>query len=80
LFSAKVREILVQYIGDVAIYIRPNKLDRFDEVRSEIKEAARSVASALFTSYELKTEAGAPDKFQYHKIALVGHSLGSVIA
>jgi hypothetical protein len=80
LFSAKVREILVQYIGDVAIYIRPNKLDRFDEVRSEIKEAARSVASALFTSYELKAEAGAPDKFQYDKIALVGHSLGSVIA
>jgi hypothetical protein len=80
LFSAKVREILVQYVGDVAIYIRPNKLDRFDEVRSEIKEAARSVVSALFTSYELKAEAGAADKFQYDKIALVGHSLGSVIA
>jgi hypothetical protein len=80
LFSAKVREILVQYVGDVAIYVRPNKLDRFDEVRSQIKEAARSVALALFTSYELKAEAGAADKFQYDKIALVGHSLGSVIA
>jgi len=80
LFSAKVREILVQYVGDVAIYVRPNKLDRFDEVRSEIKEAARSAVSALFTSYELKAEAGAADKFQYDKIALVGHSLGSVIA
>jgi len=42
-----VREILVQYVGDVAIYVRSNKLDRFDAVRSEVKEAARSVVSAL---------------------------------
>jgi hypothetical protein len=80
LFSAKVREIMVQYVGDVAIYVRPNKLDRFDAVRSEIKEAARSVVSALFTSYELKTQPSDANKFQYDKIALVGHSLGSVIA
>jgi hypothetical protein len=80
LFSAKVREILVQYVGDVAIYVRPNQLDRFDAVRSEIKEAARSVVSALFTSHELKAQPGAASEFQYDKIALVGHSLGSVIA
>jgi hypothetical protein len=80
LFSAKVREIMVQYVGDVAIYVRPNKLDRFDAVRSEIKEAARSVASALFTSYEQKSQPSDANKFQYDKIALVGHSLGSVIA
>jgi hypothetical protein len=80
LFSAKVREIMVQYVGDVAIYVRPNKLDRFDAVRSEIKEVARSVVSALFTSYELKAQPGAASEFQYDKIALVGHSLGSVIA
>jgi hypothetical protein len=80
LFSAKVREIMVQYVGDVAIYVRPNKLDRFDAVRSEIKEAARSVVSALFTSYELKSQSSDANKFQYDKIALVGHSLGSVIA
>jgi hypothetical protein len=41
LFSTKVREIMVQYVGDVAIYVRPNKVDRFEVVRSEIKEAAR---------------------------------------
>ena len=80
LFSAKVREIMVQYVGDVAIYVRPNMLDRFDAVRSEIKEAARSVVSAMFTSYELKAQPGAASEFQYDKIALVGHSLGSVIA
>jgi hypothetical protein len=80
LFSGKVREIMVQYVGDVAIYVRPNQLDRFDTVRTEIKEAARSVVSALFTSYELKAQPGAASQFQYEKIALVGHSLGSVIA
>jgi hypothetical protein len=80
LFSAKVREILVQYVGDVAIYVRPNKLDRFDVVRSEIKEAARSVVSALFTAYAPTSQPGAVPEFQYDKIALVGHSLGSVIA
>jgi len=80
LFSAKVREILVQYVGDVAIYVRPNQLDRFEEVRSKIKEAARSVASALFTAYKLEPQPEAAPEFQYDKIALVGHSLGSVIA
>ncbi len=74
-FSAKVRELMVQYVGDVAIYVTSNKLDRFDEVRSKIKETARTVASAVFTAYE----SGEP-KFLYDKIAVVGHSLGSVIA
>jgi hypothetical protein len=76
LLSAKVREIMVQYVGDVAIYVRPNKLDRFDEVRSEIKEAARSVVSAIFTAYAGPNS----DQFLYDRVALVGHSLGSVIA
>ena len=40
-FSAKVRALMVQYVGDVAIYVTSNKLDRFDEVRSKIKETAR---------------------------------------
>jgi hypothetical protein len=75
LFSAKVRELIVQYVGDVAIYVTPAKLDRFDEVRSKIKEAARSVASAIFTAYEPNTT-----KFLYEHVAVVGHSLGSVIA
>jgi hypothetical protein len=74
-FSAKVRELMVQYVGDVAIYVTSNKLDRFDEVRSMIKETARTVASAVFTAYD----SGEP-KFLYDKIAVVGHSLGSVIA
>jgi hypothetical protein len=75
-FSAKVREIMVQYVGDVAIYVCPNKLDRFDKVRNEIKEAARSVVSAIFTAYAGPNN----NKFLYDRVAIVGHSLGSVIA
>ena len=76
LFTAKVREILVQYVGDVAIYVSANKLDRFDRVfRNEIKEAARSVVSSIFTAYDLNTNA-----YLYDRVALVWHSLGSVIA
>ena len=74
-FSAKVRELMVQYVGDVVIYITSNKLDRFDEVRSKIKETARTVASAVFTAYDSDVP-----KFLYDKVAVVGHSLGSVIA
>jgi hypothetical protein len=75
-FSAKVREVLVQFVGDVAIYVRPNKLDRFDQVRNEIKKAAHDVASAIFTAYSGPNSNG----FLYDRVALVGHSLGSVIA
>jgi len=74
-FSGKVRDLMVQYVGDVAIYVTSHKLDRFDEVRSKIKETARTVASAVFTAYD-----SAEPKFLYDKIAVVGHSLGSVIA
>jgi hypothetical protein len=35
----------------------------FGAVRTEIKDAARSVASALFTSYELQSDPGAAPKF-----------------
>jgi hypothetical protein len=80
MFSAKVREIMVQYVGDVAIYVRPNKLDRFDQVRDEIKEAARSVVSAIFTAYKPPADNIPGSPFLYHQVALVGHSLGSVIA
>jgi hypothetical protein len=41
----------------------------------KIKESARSVVSAIFTAYDLTQK-----EFLYDSIALVGHSLGSVIA
>ena len=75
-FSAKVRGILVQFVGDVAIYVRPNKLDRFDQVRNEIKKTAHDLLSAIFSACTGPN----CNEFLYDRVALVGHSLGSVIA
>ncbi|MFZ3378302.1 MAG: hypothetical protein WA193_01605 [Candidatus Acidiferrales bacterium] len=73
--SAQIRKILVEYVGDVAIYITPNKLDRFSDVRNEIKALASSVASAIYLACRPGTKS-----FLYDEVAVVGHSLGSVIA
>lgn len=71
--SAQVRTLLVEYPGDVAIYITPNKVDRFDKVRQEIKDVALKSAKAVYGAAD-------GDKPAYTKVAIVGHSLGSVIA
>lgn len=74
--SAQIRTVLIEYVGDVAIYVTPNKLDRFDDVRNKIKDLARNVASAVY----LACEEGTDNQFLYNQVATVGHSLGSVIA
>jgi hypothetical protein len=73
--SAKIRTLLIEYAGDVAIYVTPNKLDRFDEVRTKIKQTVRDVASAIYLAREPGNK-----QFLYEQVAVVGHSLGSVIA
>jgi hypothetical protein len=67
------RGFLVRYIGDVAAYISSHKLDRFTEVRTKI----RAVAENVFRTVYLQKENAVP---YYRQIAIVGHSLGSVIA
>ncbi len=72
--SAAVRRVLIQYVGDVAIYISPYKLDEFNELREEIK---KKLTKAARNVYSLQDEGGRP---YYDKVFVVGHSLGSVIA
>jgi len=72
--SAWVRSLLVQYPGDVAAYVGSHTLDRFADLRGRIKETIGKKARAI---YSAKTENG---EFLYGGCALVGHSLGSVIA
>ena len=72
--SAFIRLVLVQFVGDVAIYVMPYKVDAFNDLRKEIKEAVYKVAHAV---YALKDQAG---KREYDRVIVVGHSLGSVIA
>ena len=74
LLSWQVRELLIEYVGDVAAYITPNKLDRFCKIRQDIKDLAYASASAVYFAQD------AHGAFLYDKVAVVGHSLGSVIA
>jgi len=73
--SAQVRKILVEYVGDVTAYVASNKVDRFDDLRAKIKALAKESLSAVFSA---KTPG--VDQFEYDRICVVGHSLGSVIA
>ncbi|HSB64142.1 MAG TPA: hypothetical protein VLJ18_08245 [Thermoanaerobaculia bacterium] len=76
LASAAVRRLFVQYLGDVAAYVTSYKLDRFNEVRQRIKEIARKTAAALYEA----TEDPGSRKRAYDGVAVVAHSLGSVVA
>lgn len=71
--SARVRGFLVQYLGDVAVYVAPSSLDRFDTLRDRIRDCAYSVTRALYRA----ADNGA---FVYRNVAIFGHSLGSVAA
>lgn len=75
LISAVVRNLLVQFVGDVTAYISSNKIDRFEDIRKKIKDAAKESAAAVYLA-----KANGSHDFEYEKVAIVGHSLGSVIA
>jgi hypothetical protein len=79
--SKLVRDLIVEYPGDVTIYVASNKLDRFDEVRDKIKQVALDSLMPLYSAYTMDSSGkpGTPT-FRYSKIAVIGHSLGSVIA
>lgn len=71
--SARIRGLLVQYLGDVAIYVSPYKLDRYYELREQIRGRAVDAARAV---YQLRHEDGST----YGSVVVMGHSLGSVVA
>jgi hypothetical protein len=72
--SGFIRGVLVQFVGDVAIYVMPYKLDAFNDLRKEIKDVVYKVAHAV---YALKDKSG---QLVYDRVIVLGHSLGSVIA
>jgi hypothetical protein len=69
------RWFLMEYVGDVAIYVTAHKLNRFNEVRQRIKEAGQRVANAVYEARDSTT-----GEFEYGEVIVVGHSLGSVVA
>jgi hypothetical protein len=69
--SAVVRYFLVQYVGDVAVYVSAHTIDRFAEVRQKIRDAVYAGAQAVYA---------ASGEVAYDGVILVGHSLGSVVS
>jgi hypothetical protein len=63
-----VRSFLVEYVGDVAVYVASHKLDRFYETRQRIKKESLRIVEAIYR------HGG------YASHVCVAHSLGSVIA
>jgi hypothetical protein len=72
--SAFVRSFLVQFVGDVAAYVESHTIDKFDALRSKIKETVCKTASAIYSQ-----KSNGQD-FDYDEIVVAGHSLGSVVA
>jgi hypothetical protein len=62
-----VRSFLIEFAGDVAAYVQPQRLDKFFELRQRIKETVVRTARAVYADE------------RYKNIILVGHSLGSVV-
>jgi hypothetical protein len=70
--SLFIRNFLIQYAGDVAVYVTPHRLDRFNDLRHRILDCVLSRARAIYEA----TVDGNP----YNKVFIAGHSLGSVIS
>jgi hypothetical protein len=73
--SAWVRKFVIQYVGDVAVYVAPKTLDRFNQMRETIKTCVGTVADTVF-----RARSNAGDGFLYGRVLVIGHSLGSVAA
>jgi hypothetical protein len=73
--SWKVRALLVQYVGDVAAYVSSYKLDRFYDIRSEVKKVVTDGLKAVYDQRNQENK----ETFLYDRVGLMGHSLGSVV-
>jgi hypothetical protein len=73
LFRWVVKSFLVEFVGDVAAYVSPYKVSKFEEIRHAIQERGRQAARFIYSA----RESGA---LLYDEVFIVGHSLGSVLA
>lgn len=76
-----IRRFIVQYMGDVIIYVSSNEVNAYGKIRDEIKLVGLSLAKIVYGALKAE-EAGdeAAPEFLYSDVVVVGHSLGSVLA
>ncbi len=73
LFRRFVKNFLVEFAGDVAAYVSPYKVSKFEEIRRAIQERGRQAAKFIYSARE-------SGSLLYDEVFIVGHSLGSVLA
>jgi hypothetical protein len=71
------RRLVIQFFGDVAIYLSPDKVDRHWRIRDEIKRHCCRITDNV---YRAVSRGSGGTRWLYGKIVVTGHSLGSVIA
>ncbi|HJQ40762.1 MAG TPA: hypothetical protein VKB93_26790 [Thermoanaerobaculia bacterium] len=70
-----VRSFLIQYVGDVAIYVSPHVVDTFFDLRIRIRSTVWRAARAVYACPDGEDQ----DRFLYDDVVVVGHSLGAVV-
>lgn len=73
-----IRKFVVQYMGDVIIYVSSNEVNGFWKIRDEIKQIGLMLAKVVYGA--VSTSHQTIPNFLYSKVVVVGHSLGSVVA
>jgi hypothetical protein len=68
-----LRWFLIEYVGDVAAYVSSHTVSKFERIRTRIQTISFDLARAIYRE-------PAAEGFLYEDVAIVGHSLGSVIA
>jgi hypothetical protein len=76
--AAFVRFILINYVGDVAVYVNASELTKNFVARSEILDECTAILTGILKEKLRPADPVSPPAFDHVYVA--GHSLGSVIA
>ena len=70
-----LRRVLVQFVGDVAAYVSPYEVNRFQDVRNAIQQRGRTVARLVYGA-GYGEDGGPADR--YDEVLVVGSTAGAV--
>jgi hypothetical protein len=73
-----VRFILINYVGDVAVYVNANELSKNFQAREQILDECTGALSQILRQRTNPLDSTSP--YVYDRVLIAAHSLGSVIA
>ena len=78
-----IRYFIIEFLGDVVIYVASYKVSEFQEIRNAIQKTVFEVGKQIVAATEpptpLDAKRGPNERLVYDKLIFVGHSLGSVV-